>query len=68
MFKDKYAKKAHEITQDYIESYGAQFANIDALDNAIASALREAATIPLCFTASTYGLFGFPEKAHGANC
>lgn len=72
MFKDKYAKKAHEITQKYIETYGAHFGNIDDLDNEIASALREAVeqsvqrtALPLCFTASTYGVLGFPEKARG---
>ena len=69
MFKDKYSKKAHQITQNYIETYGAHFENIDDLDDAIAFALRKVAeenikyvNLPFCFTASTYGLFVSPKS------
>lgn len=68
----KYYEKASDIVQEYIERFGAGFHEIDELDCMIASALREAAehgvqrtAMPYCFTASTYGLFGFPEKARG---
>ena len=40
---DIFGWKAHRITQKYIESYGASFTNIDILNAAIASALRQAA-------------------------
>ena len=62
--KDRYWKKAVDITQKYIEKFGAGIHEIDELDCMIASALREAAeqsvqrtALPFCFTASTYGLF-----------
>jgi hypothetical protein len=42
MVNDKYLKIARAVTQEFIESYGANWACIDELDRMIAEAIEKA--------------------------